>query len=383
MEVFGGKKYDQAIKDYFEDGLLTLITVAEWTDENFINELYNKGLISLEDTEMLVKEQKLPLEYLSKKYIELINDEEMEYNNRLKLIRSGYVSQADILDLYKRNLLFESDLIKLAEDEFVEYKEMQRIINSRTMEELEKNSAIRLIGINSLTKKNNEIYAYSSGNSEQNQETKQTGKFIIDPNERERFLRLLRAYKANTDLEADSPFYNYEFYVIPDESGTIGLNSVVIAERYFEDKNTEIKFATDNATYFFKYKDLMVLSNLKKSEMTKERKDIVFTANHVIANEKRDGSWAKSVLSSLVKTMLSCDLKEYNKKNQQIIIRQKLKDIYTTQELNDILEMAAEIDSGAYIGEIEEPVITVPRKPKITPQVHKKPEDISDDTECR
>ena len=63
----------------------------------------------------------------------------------------------------------------------------------------------------------------------------------------------------------------------------------------------------------------MVLSNLKKSEMTKERKNIVFTANHVIANEKREGSWAKSVIASLAKTMMSCDIKEYSKKNQRKI----------------------------------------------------------------
>jgi len=383
VEKFKGKQYNQAIKDYLQNGILTLHTVAEWVDESFITELYNESLISLENIEMLAKEQKVSLEYLSEKYIQLINEEEMEYKERLRLIRSGYVSEVDIFDLYKRNLIFENDLSKLAEDKFVRYKEMQRVVNSRTMEELEKKSAIRLTGLNGLSKKNNDIYACSSSKSGQVQESELTGKFIIDPNERERFLRLLRAYKADTDLEEDSPFYNYEFYVIPDESGTIGLNSVVIAERYFEDKYAQRRFATDNATYFFKYKDLMVLSNLKKNEMTKERKDIVFTANHVIANEKREGSWAKSVLSSLAKTMMSCDLKEYNKRNQQIIIRQKLKDIYTAQELNDILCMATEIDAGAYIGEIEEPVITVQRKTKITTQTSKKIEDISDDTECR
>lgn len=355
VEEFEGKKYDEVLKNYFKEGLIDLEGVVDWTNENFLTELLAEEYISLDDIALLVKEKKLPVEYLNQRYTELINNEELEYNQRLELIKSGFVKEEDIFNLYKRNLIFENDLKKLAEEKFIGLRETQRIINSRTMEELEKNSAIRLTGLNSLEKKKNEIY---SSNNE-SEKRKSTGKFVIDPNERERFLRLLKAYRANTDLEEDSPFYNYEFYVIPDESGAIGLESVVIAERYYEDKNTEHKFSKDNATYFFKYKDLMVLSNLRKSDMTKERKDIVFTANHIIANEKREGSWAKSVLNCLTKTMMSCDLKEYNKKNQQIIVRQKLKQMYPSQELKEILEMAYDIDSGKYIGEIERTITTV------------------------
>ncbi len=356
VENLNGQEYDEAVKEYLKNGLLTIETVTEWNNDTFITQLFNEGLISLEDMQQLVKEQKIQPKCLNQIYKELISNEELEYNERLELIRSGFVEEKDIFDLYKRNLLFEHDLAQLAEDGFVGSKATQRLINNRTLEELEKNSAIKLTGLNSLTKKNNEVYSSKSSSNAEQCEMKSTGKFIIDPNAREMFIRLLRAYKANTDLNEDSPFYNYEFYVIPDESGEIGINSVVIAERYFEDKHTESKFATDNATYFFKYKDLMVLGNLKKSEMTKERKDIVFTANHVIANDKREGRWAKSVISSLAKTMMSCDLKEYSKKNQQIIVRQKLKQIYAPQELKDILDMATDIDFGEYIGEIEAPV---------------------------
>lgn len=364
VENFERNEYNEAIKDYFKAGLINLDSILEWNNEDIIIELFAEKLINLEDVKKLVETGKLPVKYLNDLGRDVINNEDMEYEERLRLIKSGYIKEEDIFDLYKKNLIFESDLLKLAEDKIIESRETQRIINSRTMEELEKNSAIRLTGLNTLTKKNNDIYA-SSGNNLGNQGKRRlTEKIIIDPNERERFLRLLKAYRANTDLNEDSPFYNYEFYVIPDESGAIGLNSVVIAERYYEDKDTETKFATNNATYFFKYKDLMVLSNLRKSEMTKERENIVFTANHIIASEKREGCWAKSVLTSLVKTMMSCDLKEYSKKNQQMIVRQKLKQIYSPYELNDILQMATEIDLGQYLGVIEEPVVTRQRKGK-------------------
>jgi len=381
LEYFDGKEYKEAVKNYYKEGVITLDTIAQWSNETFITELFNEGTISLEDISRLGKEEKLSYQYLSNLYGSLLNKEELEYNLRIALLKTGFISQSEIFDLYTRNLIFEEDLRKLAEEGFVKKHEAQAIINSRTLEELEKNSSIILTGLNVLTKKNNDIYftGRKSNSAAEEEEMQSTGKFIIDPNEREKFIRLLKAYKAKTDLNQDSPFYNYEFYVIPDESGTIGLNSVVIAERYYEDKDYKSKFATDNATYFFKYKDLMVLSNLKKSEMTKERKNIVFTASHVIATEKREGSWAKSVISSLVKTMMSCDLKEYSKKNQRIIIYQKLKDIYTMQQIVEILDLAEKIDFGEFIGEVKEPIICAPRRKKSTAKTR----NDSDDGESR
>ena len=106
VEKFDGSKYEQVVKAYFKEGLLTLDTISDWSNEKFITELFNESLISLEDIKLLVTKQKLPYQYLSSKYLELINNEEMEYNDRLKLIRSGFVSEADIFELYKRNLLF-------------------------------------------------------------------------------------------------------------------------------------------------------------------------------------------------------------------------------------------------------------------------------------
>lgn len=352
VENFNEKEYNELTKNYFQAGILTLDSVAEWSNENFITSLLDEGLISLEDIAEMVQKQKIPFEYISNIYSSLIKKEDLEYDERLGLIKKGFVTENDIIGLYIDNLLFENDLRELSKEGLVREEEMKKVIESRTMEELEKNSSIRLIGLNTLTKINNEIY---SGNtySEQFPDKKKGRKLLIDPNERAKFINLLKAQRAETDLTEESPFYNYEFYVVPDESGSIGLNSVVIAERYYEDKDTESKFATENATYFFKYKDLMVLSNLKKSEMTKERSNIVFTANHVMANEKRNGYWAREVINSLMKTMLSSDLKEYKKENQNLIILQKLKDVYKKEEIMDILQMAERIDAGDYICEIE------------------------------
>lgn len=360
VENYEDEEYVQAIKEYYRNGLLTLNTIAEWNNEDLITDLYQANLITLQDIQALVKSQKISVEYLNNIYASFIYRDDIDYNERLRYIQTGFVKKEDIIDLYHRNLLFETDLQALASRGLISSKEVQRIIDNRTKQDLEKNASIRLTGLNTLTKRNNEIYSTEDYASSGMPRTKPT--CIIDPNIREEFIYMLGACRADTDLEESSPFYHYEFYVIPDESGEIGLNSVVIAERYFEDKVTEERFATQNATYFFKYKDLMVLGNLKKSEMTKEREGIVFTASHTIANEKRKGYWASSVMNSLAKTMLSCSLEEYSKQNQKIIIRQKLKTIYPEDELRDILEKAIEIDSGEHICEIIEPEGTLPKR---------------------
>lgn len=355
VEEFDGDDYNEAVKNYYRNRIITIDSIADWNNEDFITALFNEGLVSLEDMEKLAKKQKISFDCLSSVYANLIKNDYMAYDERLKLIKNGFVKENDIIDLYIENLIFENDLRKLAEEGFVRKEKMQKVIDSRTMEELEKHSSIKLTGLNSLTKRNNDIYSTDTFIDIDDDRNGKSSKKIIDPNERAAFIHLLKAYKADTDLEENSPFYNYEFYVIPDESGGIGLNSVVIAERYYEDKLTEERFATNNATYFFKYKDLMVLSNLRKSEMAKERKNIVFTASHALATEKKSGSWASSIIYGIARTMLSSDLKEYSKDEQRQIIIKKLSEIYSYEEILKILDKATEIDLGKDICSIEEP----------------------------
>ena len=53
-------------------------------------------------------------------------------------------------------------------------------------------------------------------------------------------------------------------------------------EEHIKNPNTTIKYATDNATYFFKYKDLMVLSNyLKKDDAIKMGAEAMFIEKYV------------------------------------------------------------------------------------------------------
>lgn len=173
-------------------------------------------------------------------------------------------------------------------------------------------------------------------------------KTLIDPNIRYEFLKLLGAKEADAIIEDENnAFYNYEFFVIPDLNGELQANSVVIAERFFEDKESQDRFATSNATYFFQYKDLMVNSNLTKKEMTQDRDNIVFTANH------RAGSWAISVLYRIAQTLAGDNLKQLKKGDERatVVIDNLLK-IYSKEKLDQILDLAGRIDNtGEYIYE--------------------------------
>lgn len=369
LDTYKGEQYIKTAQEFYKMGLIPLEILIEWNGEKIVDAFYKEQIIHLKDIEILAKSNKVSFEYISNIYKELINKTDIEYDERLSYIKTGYIPEKEIFELYESGLIFEKDLRDLAENGIVRIIETEKLINTRTKEDLEKNSSIKLIGLNELRKINNEIYLEEGdsrktreGEGKENDDKEDISKLIIDPNKREEYINIFNAYKAETDLEDDSPFYNYEFYVIPDESGEIGLNSVVIAERYYDDKDTEERFALNNATYFFRYKDLMVLSNLRKSEMTKERENVVFTAKHIIADENKNGYWAAGVIYAVAKTMLSSDLKQYTKTEQRKIVLDKFNQIYPEEKILEILDMASKIDSGDYTYEIVNPEDKILRK---------------------
>lgn len=348
------------LEEFYKQGLLTLNTIIEWNDssviETFLTDLYKENIIQLNDVKKIVKNGNLPFEYIK----QLVWEENINYEERLKLLQEGWIPEEEIFKLYSKALIREDDLLKLSQKSIISKQKTLDIINNTQLQDLEKYSNIVLVIGDELQKIKRDDSLYF--NEEKNTSSKSSKpKLMIDPNEREALFSLLKAGKPNkVEISENSPFYNYEFYIIPDESGKVNLNSVVIAERIYEEKeeniknlNKTIKYATDNATYFFKYKDLMVLSNyLKKDDAIKETKNIIFKANHTLATDKRNGHWAASVIYGIAKTMLSSDLKEYSKDNQRKIIVEKLSKVYTYDELEKILDKGSSIDSGDYICEI-------------------------------
>ena len=362
------EEYLQQLKEFYKEGLLTIDVIVEWNNqevvEKLVIDLYKGQEVRLEELKGWIKDKKIPFECIK----ELIWEKDISYEERMKVVGEGWIPEEEIFDLYKKTLIRDKDLLELADKSIIDRSKAEDIINGTNLEDLEKNSKIVLRVNDTIQKiKRDESIYVTEKEREENSFKNKKPKLIIDPNERKEFFKLLGAgIPDEVEIAKTSPFYNYEFYVIPDETGKIDKNSVVIAERIYEEKeehikndegrkDKELRFATDNATYFFKYKDLMVLSNyLKKDEAVKEKKDIIFKANHTIATDKKNGHWAASVIYGIAKTMLSSDLKEYSKENQRRIVVEKLSKVYDYDQLMKILDKGEEIDSGEYIGEIVE-----------------------------
>lgn len=345
-------KYIKQLEHFYDTGLLSMSSIVNWEDENIVAQFLKDEIISYDDLENFKAENLISEELFKKLYSEKIMQQDMDYDTRIKELKSGNIDEDYIIKVYALNLISSNDLEELIEMGLVNRN--NKILKKMRLEDFEKNANIILGDLSALTKKR-DVYAgdgfstYIPGDDKNKKPTT-----IIDPNDRETLLRMLKAKKATAKMEKENPFYNYEFYVIPDESGDLGENSVVIAERYYDDKISEATFSINNATYFFRYKDLLYLSNLRKSEMLKERKNVVFKAHHVLGNDKKVGHWGSSVVFAIAKTMLGKDLKELNKKDFRKTVLDKLLEVYTLDELAEAWNFAGEIDRGDYNADIVE-----------------------------
>ena len=274
-----------------------------------------------------------------------IDNDDLEYDELMALILKGAISENKIVDLYMQGRIFDVDFEEMLNNGIISHEEFFAATELRTQEKLEETSAIKLSPIlKNIPNKKDIIIDVESEKEEDDDWFKANKdnrrKTLIHPAVRYEYLEKLGAKKADVlDINEDNAFYNYEFFVIPDKNGELNLNSVVIAERFYKDKETQDEYALDNATYFFQYKDLMVNSNLSKQEMTKEREKIVFRANH------RSGSWAIRVLYNIAQTMASSNFKEIKNKDAKAHrALDELDKIYRHEKLMSILDLAGEID---------------------------------------
>ena len=273
------EEYLQQLKEFYKEGLLTIDVIVEWNNqeavEKLIIDLYKGQEVRLEEVKEWIKDKKVPFECIK----ELVWEKDISYEERMKVAGEGWIPEEEIFDLYKKTLIRDKDLLELADKSIIDRNKAENIINETNLADLEKNSKIVLRVNDTIQKiKRDESLYVTEKERKENSPKNKKPKLIIDPNERKEFFKLLGAgIPDEVEITEKSPFYNYEFYVIPDETGKIDQNSVVIAERIYEEKeehikndagrkDKELRFATDNATYFFKYKDLMVLSNYLKKD---------------------------------------------------------------------------------------------------------------------
>ena len=94
------------LEEFYKQGLLTLNTIIEWNDpsviETFLTDLYKENIIQLNDVKKFVKNGNLPFEYIK----QLVWEENINYEERLKLLEEGWIPEEEIFELYSKALIY-------------------------------------------------------------------------------------------------------------------------------------------------------------------------------------------------------------------------------------------------------------------------------------
>lgn len=341
------EQYIDQLENFYKEGLLDIETIIDWADESIVARFLQDRVIDSTVIKKLMQDKTITVAYAQSLFGECILDPNMDSQTRIGLIRSGLISEKYIGKAYQEALIKTSDAESLTDEGYFDKNKYENI----SIEELQAKSKIKLGDLRSLTKIKTEFSKKPFGKRQTGEYQASNPTIIIDPNAREDLFELLGARKAESlEIQPGDPFYNYEFYVLPDENGEYGPNSVVIAERYYMNKDTMKTFATANATYFFKWRDLLYLSHLKKSEIAKESKDIVFRANHVVSDAKdKMGSWGNGVLTAIGKTMMGKRVRKYKSKEKLAkVALEKVKAMYKKEQWEKIESKADNIDLGMH-----------------------------------
>ena len=374
-EVIDIIESEEDIVFYFEKGLSTLQTVADLSGELAVKKLYSESKITFEDVENLdidVKSKQLILR-------ESIMSKVEEYDEAtlLEYINKGYLSEEDIFRIFELDILhktYADDMLvagiispKTAikiDDISVEKKEKQagvKLGSLQTMEEREflleiineekmESSKLSLGSVPTTKKRDSEEKEEDDGRGGTPGPGGKPTESLIDPRAREMFLKALGCKipkdEGINNQDPESPFYNYEFFVIENNSSDAQKGSIVIAERFYEDKFKKGDYATSNATYVWEYTDYLTtrrIMNLEqkrsKRAVLEETAGVVYVANH------RPGSWAVSLLYKIAQASAGESFKKYKKGDERATkVLEELEKLYSPERLNAILDLAGMID---------------------------------------
>lgn len=368
----------QEILFYYENGLLSLQMVADFCGESAIRDLYSQSEITFEDIEKLNMELEVKQELLGE--IIILNAEEYDENTLLKYINLRYLSEDNIFKLYELGLIDKTNAEDMLNDGIISVPTYIKIYEIKT-ETLEEQAGSRLSDLVKMEKreflldildddemgtsdlnigdvpnsKERKLQEIQKDNKSKYNINNRTSESLIDPDIRWKFLKVLGCKipgdeKIN-NTNQESPFYNYEFFVIEDNSDVAKRDSIIIAERFFKDKKTKDEFATSNATYIWSYVDYLTTIRKLNLEQKRNKRDAleekdgaVYVANH------RPGSWAISLLYKIAQAKAGESFKKYKKGNERATkVIEQLEKLYTHEQLMNIFDLAKIIDDEQVI----------------------------------
>lgn len=270
--------------------------------------------------------------------VEDINDEEdllFYYKNGIIPISTVAEWGGDIVkDLFLQGRITEEEFETAADYMGISGEEYVKILYERTRQLVKVDKEFSIIGLNKIAPEK------SKNSGPVIVPTKKSPETLIDPSRRKDFFEALGAVPLEMkNVDRTNPFYNYNFFVIL-EQGKLKDNNVVIAERFYDDKLNPQDYATSNATYFFKSKDLLINKINSKREALAGNGKTIDKQPHIL------GKWAVETLSKIAALSVGDEIKKYDEKSDEYInmVVEKLREMYSEKQIKAILSIVSDID---------------------------------------
>lgn len=383
---------EDEIQFYFEKGLITLNVLAEWTGEEFIEKLFEENKIDINTSNIERLKGKVSEEFLES----LIIKSNPDIDTMLEYMKKGYISEGNIIKLFEEKDIYGKEAEELLNLEIISDETFETIrnrdlqkISDRVGNPIDIDEGLRdgqeideiviprkishdldspllynenaqedefidyEINIPKVTKKS-DIRAKNHTKDKESSGGGKTKK-LINPLVRYEFLKALKRKIPRSinyeDMGDKNPFYNYNFYILKtnNSENEITRDDVIIAERFYTDRENKTDFALDNATYIMRFEDYLILTGKQKeNEINSKRSAIKEVPGAVYVVNHRDGTWAKNVLRAITQVYFLQRLNSISSRNTREKIIKCLEDLYDEEEILEILNLAVEIDRGEY-----------------------------------
>lgn len=209
---------------------------------------------------------RLSIEELDKLYSEGIVKEEDLYNAAIK----GFFSKERIEQLYLKSLISDTVLDNLSKEEVITEEFAKNVKNKLQVESILGSYPFSSNSLGILNLPKSKIQREEGNGGSSNGGKKGKG---IDPEFKENVINSLHSGtfkipEENFAYDEKNPFFDYEFWIIPEKDETISPESIIIAEKLYKNRIKRDTWAYGDATYIFKLKDFKRIGKKSRKELT-------------------------------------------------------------------------------------------------------------------
>lgn len=267
LEALDNKELDikQVINVIKDDAMCSL--EDGYIYSKYTNKDEEKNFKTLDPMLLGVECGKLSIEELDKLYSEGIVKEEDLYNAAIK----GFFSKERIEQLYLKSLISDTVLDNLSKEEVITEAFAKSVKNKLQVESILGSYPFSSDSLGILNLPKSKIQR-TEGNGGGSSNGGKKGKGF-DPEFKEAIIGslgngIVKIPEENFAYDKKNPFFDYEFWIIPEKNGTISPESAIIAEKLYESRTKRDAWAYGDATYIFKLKDFKRIGKKSRKELT-------------------------------------------------------------------------------------------------------------------